>query len=62
MKRIAYIGEKNDFYRYISLSFDGEISEYSDMETAGADALEKGYDAIIATAPRNSMLPSLSYG
>ncbi len=61
MKQLAYIGEKNNFFKFISLAFNGKIIEYSDMETAGVDALKKEYDAIIATGQKNRTLPSLSY-
>ena len=43
MRRIAYIGEKGDFYKFISFAFDGEVIEYSGMDASGADALRFEY-------------------
>ena len=61
MRRIAYIGEKGDFYKFISLAFDGEVIEYGGMDAAGADALRARVDAIIVAGRRGRVLPSLSY-
>ena len=61
MRRIAYIGEKGDFYKFISFAFDGEVIEYSGMDAAGADALRAGHDAIVVAGRRGRVLPSLSY-
>ena len=61
MKKLAYVGQINDFFRFLQYAFDGEIFQYTNMEDAGADALLKGYDAVIALAPENGILPSLSY-
>jgi len=62
MKTIAYVGEKNDFFRFLQTAYSGNIVQYGTMEEAGADALCKQYDAVIAVAPENGMLPSLNYG
>lgn len=61
MKTIAYVGQTNDFFRFLQAAYDGEILQYADMEAAGADALAKQYDAVIAVAPANALLPPLSY-
>ena len=61
MKTIAYVGEQNAFFRFLKKAWDGEILPYPTMDAAGADTLAKGYDGIVAIAPENGMLPSLSY-
>ena len=37
MKTIAYVGQTNDFFRFLQAAYDGEILQYADMEAAGAD-------------------------
>jgi len=61
MKIIAYVGIENDFFRFLQAAYDGRILQYPTMEAAGADAVSKKYDAVIAVAPTDGMLPSLSY-
>lgn len=61
MNTIAYVGQKNDFFRFLQNAYDGEILCYPTMEAAGADALANKYRAVIATAPEHKLLPSLSY-
>ena len=61
MKTIAYVGIENDFFRFLQAAYDGKILQYPTMEAAGADAVAKKYDAVIAVAPTDGMLPSLSY-
>ena len=61
MKTIAFVGQKNTFFYFLQNAYDGEILQYLTMEAAGADTLAKQYDAVIAIAPENGMLPSLSY-
>ena len=61
MKTIAYVGRKNDFFRFLQRAFDGEIAEYPTLEAAGADALAGRCAAVIGVAPEHELLPSLSY-
>ena len=61
MATIAYVGEKNSFFRFLQKAYDGDILHYCDMEIAGADALTRNYAAVIATAPKQKLLPSLRY-
>ncbi|MBO5867511.1 MAG: hypothetical protein J6Q54_01225, partial [Oscillospiraceae bacterium] len=61
MKTLAYVGETNNVLRFLQNACDGKILQYPTMESAGADAVSKKYDAIIAAAPAGGMLPSLSY-
>lgn len=61
MATIAYVGEKNEFFRFLQKGYDGNILQYETMEAAGADALRQHYDAVIAVPAENAMLPSLSY-
>lgn len=61
MNRIAYVGQKNDFFRFLQTAYDGKFLQYATLEAAGTDTLAKKYDAVIAVAPENELLPSLSY-
>ena len=61
MNTIAYVGQKNDFFRFLQTAYEGSTVQYDTMETAGADALAKEYAAVIAAAPAHGLLPSLSY-
>jgi len=61
MPGIAYVGQKNHFFLFLRQAYDGPVLQYDTMETAGADALANHYDAVIAVAAPNALLPSLSY-
>jgi len=58
---IAYVGPQNDFFRFLQNACDGKILQYATLEAAGADALAKKYDAVIAAPAENVLLPSLDY-
>ena len=61
MNTIAYVGPQNDFCRFLKKAFDGNFLPFETMEQAGAEALAKGYAAVIAVAPEHGLLPSLGY-
>ena len=61
MKTIAYVGQENDFFRFLQLASGGNILQYPTMEAAGADALTKQYDAVVAVAAEHTLLQPLSY-
>ncbi len=61
MHTIAYVGETNAFFRFLQNACKGKIRQYDSLESAGEDALSKKFDAVIATAPENMLLPPLSY-
>ena len=61
MMTIAYVGPQNDFFRFLQNACDGKILQYATLEAAGADALAKKYDAVIAAPAENVFLPSLDY-
>lgn len=61
MKTIAYVGQKNDFFRFLQTAYNGEILEYPTLEAAGAEALAGRCAAVVGVAPEYELLPSLSY-
>jgi len=61
LKKLAYVGSKNEFYSFISKSFKGEIVCFEDMESAGKAALDDEYISVIAAAEKGNVLPSLTY-
>ena len=61
MKTIAYVGPKNEFYRFLQTVFQGTILQFATLEEAGAETLACGYDAVIGVAPEHTLLPSLGY-
>lgn len=61
MKKLAYVGSKNDFYNFISKSFSGEIVCFDNMEIAGRAALDDDYISVIAVAEKGTVLSPLTY-